>query len=165
MRYIEEYGDLFKVGPQFYLCHCISADFALGKGIAVEFNKRYHMKSKLFARCVSNGAYPKAILIDKVFNLVTKGKYWEKPTYDTLRGALEDMERQAKENNVHAIAMPMIGTGLDRLQWPIVLRIIKETFKDDDILIKVVKLRSGSNSSGVKLTSKYSWGLPGSGLL
>ena len=33
MVYREIYGDLFQVDKKYYLAHCISADFALGKGI------------------------------------------------------------------------------------------------------------------------------------
>ena len=36
--------DLFSVSEEYYLAHCISADFGMGKGIVVEFNKRFDMK-------------------------------------------------------------------------------------------------------------------------
>ena len=39
----EEKRDLFTVDSKYYLAHCISDDFALGKGIAVEFRSRYNM--------------------------------------------------------------------------------------------------------------------------
>lgn len=38
MTYKEEKRDLFRVDTDYYLAHCISADFALGAGIAKEFN-------------------------------------------------------------------------------------------------------------------------------
>lgn len=47
MTYREEVRDLFSVPEDYYLAHCISADFGMGKGIVVEFNKRFDMKSKL----------------------------------------------------------------------------------------------------------------------
>ena len=47
MIYKEENKDLFKVADEYYLVHCISADFGMGKGIVVEFNKRFDMKRKL----------------------------------------------------------------------------------------------------------------------
>ena len=139
MIYIEEYGDLFQVDKKYYLCHCISSDFALGKGIAVEFNKRYNMRAKLTAMYMVNAVYAKALLVDNVFNLVTKEKYWHKPTYTTLTGALEDMRKQTHELGIHYLAMPMIGAGLDRLNWDIVSQKIQEIFKNEDIEIKVIK--------------------------
>lgn len=35
------HGDLFKVDKSFSLCHCISADFKLGKGIAKIFREKF----------------------------------------------------------------------------------------------------------------------------
>ena len=45
MKYSEERKDLFSVQDEYYLAHCISADFGMGKGIVVEFNKRYNKKN------------------------------------------------------------------------------------------------------------------------
>ena len=47
MRYREEVRDLFSVPEEYGLVHCISADFAMGKGIVVEFNRRFDMKRRL----------------------------------------------------------------------------------------------------------------------
>ena len=49
MEFREEKRDLFSVPEDYYLAHCISADFAMGKGIVVEFNRRCEMKNKLKA--------------------------------------------------------------------------------------------------------------------
>ena len=43
------------------------------------------------------------------------------------------------KNGINKIAMPMIGCGLDKLNWDKVSQIIKETFKDTDIEILVCK--------------------------
>ena len=47
MNYKEEIKDLFTVPDDYYLAHCISADFGMGAGIVVEFNRRYNMKNIL----------------------------------------------------------------------------------------------------------------------
>ena len=39
--------------------------------------------------------------------------------------------------NIHYLAMPKIGCGLDKLQWGKVREIIKEEFKDVDIQIEI----------------------------
>ena len=139
MTYREVYGDLFNVDKKYYLAHCISADFALGKGIAVEFNKRYDMKKKLHNQFIVNDdCWPTCYMIDNVFNLVTKEKYWHKPTYQTLRGALVDMRKHIERYDIKYVAMPMIGSGLDRLEWLKVSEIIKDVFKNTDVEILVV---------------------------
>lgn len=136
-----EKRDLFSVAQDYYLCHCVSADWALGAGIAKTFNTIYNMRSKLYKqypRYVYRGG--DALLVDNVFNLVTKAKCFQKPTYDSLREALEMLKEKIKILNITKLAMPKIGCGLDRLSWPKVYDMICEVFKDMDIEIVICEL-------------------------
>ena len=135
MIYREIKGDLFKAPTDFYLAHCISADYKLGAGIAVQFDKRYNMRSKL--NRIGYVGYPQVLLIDDVFNLITKEKYYHKPAHLTMCVVLMDMCRICKEKEINKIAMPKIGCGLDRLQWGKVSQMIKDVFKDMDIEIRI----------------------------
>jgi len=137
----EEQRDLFSVPHGCYFAHCISGDFALGAGIAVQFDNLYNMRKKLKS-FYDMGIYEDndALLIDNVFNLVTKRKAFHKPTYDSLREALEDMADQIEELEIEKLAMPLIGCGLDRLDWNLVKPIIEEVFEDIDIEIIVCYL-------------------------
>ena len=148
MIYREEVRDLFSIGEEYYLAQCISADFGMGKGIAVEFNRRYDMRNKLINKYNSflmywdtpDGKYQgTCILEDKVFNLITKRNYWLKPTYETISRALMHMKIIAMSNNVNKIAMPLIGCGLDRLDWNNVSKIIQNVFSDTNIEILICK--------------------------
>lgn len=136
-----EKKDLFTMPQGYYLAHCISADFALGAGIAKTFDSVYNMKFKLY-RHYDNYVYRggDALLIDNVFNLVTKAKCFQKPTYESLRESLEMMREQLEFMNVTKLAIPMLGCGLDRLQWMQVESIIKDVFADTDVDIVVCVL-------------------------
>ncbi len=72
-----------------------------------------------------------------VYYLVTKQKYWNKPTYGTLRSSLEAMNKHCQENGVRDLCMPKIGCGLDGLQWPKVADIIQDVFKNSNIKVVV----------------------------
>ncbi len=137
MNLIIEYGDLFELDREYPLAHCISSDFALGKGVALEFNKRYKMGSKLRNNYTINGKVPNCIRVDNVYNLITKPLYWHKPTYKTLEGSLRLMKAQMIEKGENKVAMPMIGCGLDKLQWGAVIEIIRDVFLDTDIEVRV----------------------------
>ena len=148
MIYKEEVRDLFSVPDEYYLAHCISADFGMGKGIVVEFNKRFDMKRKLQAQYpdyINMWHHHKflgdCILEGRVFNLITKERYYQKPTYKSMESALIQMLYCCEKRNVKKIAMPIIGCGLDRLEWDKVSKIIKETFADTDIEILVCKTK------------------------
>ena len=134
----EKKMNLFEVDKKYYLAHCISSDYELGAGIATEFQKRFHLKQNLKVK--GAGIYTDCILIDKVFNLVTKNKYWNKPTYKSLEESLILMKDLIDLKNVNYLAMPKIGCGLDRLQWGMVREIIKDIFKDNDIEILICSI-------------------------
>ena len=146
MIYNEEYRDLFSVSEDYYLAHCISADFGMGAGIAIQFNKRFNMKNKLIKNYPTyidkfriDGAHGDCILQDKVFNLITKERYWDKPTYTLLFEALQQMYKLCDMSGIKKVAMPTIGAGLDKLDWDKVSTLIKDVFKDTDIEILVCR--------------------------
>lgn len=70
-------------------------------------------------------------------NLITKEKYWHKPTYKSLEQSLIKMREIIIDEDIKYIAMPKIGSGLDRLSWGRVREIIKDLFKDIDVEIVV----------------------------
>ena len=126
-----------------YYAHCISRDYALGAGIAVEFDKRYDMRNRLLklAEEKPETLNEKCIEVENVFNLITKAKCWEIPSYKSLEEALLEMrEKIYKNGNIKRLVMPKIGCGLDRLSWDKVEPMIQEIFKDLDIEIVVCYL-------------------------
>jgi hypothetical protein len=138
----EENRDLFTVPQGYYLAHCISGDFALGAGIAKQFVNIYNMKEKLSDQfpIEEDKKYDyvgEVLLVDNVFNLVTKPRCYHKPTYDTLRSTLEEMKGYILSLKITKLAIPQIGCGLDRLDWDAVKELIEEVFEDVDIEILV----------------------------
>lgn len=144
----EAQRDLFTVPQGYYLGHCISSDFALGAGIAKQFDEIYDMKTKLkkerelfkMIGAGNIGGVGSAVVIDNVFNLITKDKYWHKPTYSTLTSSLLDMCGYMEEHLITKLAIPKIGCGLDRLEWDVVLEILQDLFEESDIEILVCTL-------------------------
>ena len=137
--------DLFTVPQGYYLAHCISGDYALGAGIAKAFDANYNMRFKLHRDfAIPEGEkfanVGRALLVDNVFNLVTKQRCFHKPTYDTLYQTLEDMREQCENFNIDKLAMPLIGCGLDQLEWDKVKDVIEDVFGDTDIEILICRL-------------------------
>lgn len=103
----EEQRDLFTVPQGYYLAHCISADFALGAGIAKKFDEVYNMKFKLFKNYDDNydnfefdGG--EALLIDNVFNYDFDSQYYNL-NYEKLQSY------QKGANCLHAHAGASLG--------------------------------------------------------
>ena len=147
MTFTEIKKDLFTMSDDYYLAHCISADFKMGAGIAVLFNKHFDMKNiltqkypKYYDDFVNHRIGGDCILEGRVLNIITKEHYFQKPTIITMMIALVKLKTVCLENNIKKIAMPTIGCGLDRLKWDIVSKTIQDTFKNTDIEIVVCKL-------------------------
>lgn len=142
MTYSEVNGNLFLAPQGNYLAHCISGDYALGAGIAKELDSIYNMRYKLHKNYpIPDGEkyanIREALLVDNVFNLVTKPRCFHKPTYASLRETLEDMRDQCENLDIEHLAMPKIGCGLDGLDWNIVREMIQDVFAETDINITV----------------------------
>ncbi|WP_143322734.1 macro domain-containing protein [Clostridium sp. HBUAS56010] len=147
MNLKEEKRDLFSVSEDYYLAHCIGADFGMGKGIVVEFNKRFNMKHILqrsYPDYLNQWTHTQrigdCILQGRVFNLITKERYYQKPTYRSLANALIEMRDLCCKYHIDKIAMPKIGCGLDRLKWDQVKGLIDDIFRGCDIEILVCEL-------------------------
>jgi hypothetical protein len=114
------------------IAHCVSRDFVMGKGVATEFRYRYGRVNALIAQQAPVGGV--AHLDDRVFYLVTKKRFTQKPSLIALRSSLRalaaklreiqtDADKRRKDNNksqktkIH-LFMPRIGCGLDsKLNW------------------------------------------------
>ncbi len=141
MHMFEIRGDLFqKADAKSYMAHCISRDCKLGAGIAVDFDKKYNLRRRLKLHPEISSS--KCILIDRVFNLITKDLYFEKPTYESMNLSAAELREQIISNNINLISMPRIGSGLDRLNWNLVRVILFEHIGDLDLVINVYYLDS-----------------------
>ena len=140
MNLIEINMNLFNIGSDYALAHCISSDCKMGAGIAVEFQNRFNLRNQLLSLPHEKRAHPTCVRINRVYNLITKEWYYQKPTLETVRGALLSMREQLLENGVEKLAMPRIGSGLDGLPWLSVKEVIEEVFKDTNIEIRICYL-------------------------
>lgn len=152
MKITEIKQDLFTMPKNYALAHCISADFALGAGIAKEFDKRFDARKRLFDLCEGDfikdwddGVKGDCLVIrviedPTIFNLITKRNYWDKPTLQTIKNALEKMKIICDVIGIEKVAIPRIGCGLDKQNWSDVKPLIEKVFADTNIEIMVCSL-------------------------
>ena len=145
------FGDLFKLPDQTTsFAHCVSRDLKMGKGIAKLFRDKFGRTNEL---AQANAKIGEAAILKLsnpnrfIYNMVTKEKYSDFPTYDSLQESLIFTRDHALKNKVHHIAMPKIGCGLDKLNWNAVRTLIKNVFLDTDIKISVYHLDAAPAAS------------------
>lgn len=146
--------DITKLSGNCVICHCISADAAMGAGVALALVRKYP-DLKLTVQSVLKTTHSDTLVGHVVFyadsyshtlvaNMVTKQNYWDKSTtmpsgryLKNLRECLENVRSVMDGLNEKKLVMPKIGCGLDRCDWNDVLQIIDEVFGDSDIEITV----------------------------
>ena len=121
------------------IAHCISRDCALGAGIAKKKKKKFNIREDL-KNILKINPSATCILHKNVINLITKEKYYNKPTLNSLCAALKKMCILCKKNGIKKVKMPRIGCGLDRLQWIDIKKNIESIFNDENIIIEVYYL-------------------------
>lgn len=135
-------GNLFDSPKEYCLCHCVSRDLAMGAGIAKIFKDKYKGVQELKNQNIEVGGCGKLSRNGRVlYYLVTKEKYWHKPSYKSLTHSLDSMKLDMLLENKHTLlAMPLIGCGLDKLEWSDVEKIVRNVFFETNFQIKVYKL-------------------------
>jgi O-acetyl-ADP-ribose deacetylase (regulator of RNase III) len=133
-------GDLFTApSPTSSLAHCVSADMAMGKGIAVHFKKKFGRVDELKAQKVPVGRCAVLANINGsyVFYLITKERYFQKPTMRSMRSALEHLAQLCTKFKIQELAMPRIGCGLDGLEWSAVKQEIEHAFQSGETKVTI----------------------------
>ena len=135
----EEKGDLFSVedsSPVF--AHCVSSDGKMDAGIAKQFVRRYGngLRNSVEEFEVGDAA-PYKNGDTKVYNLITKEKYWKKPTFRSIQSSLQSLKNRLAKNSEEKIYMPRIASGLDGKDWGKVKAKIKDVFDGSNIQITI----------------------------
>lgn len=122
------------------LVHCISQDLKLGNGFAKQINEIFNSKSYL----INGNSKDKNLLIQpifenkyKLFHLVTKKNYFDKPTIENIKSCLIKLRAYLIQNDIFEIHMPKICSGLDKIPFEKIESLLYEIFKETHVKIIV----------------------------
>ena len=134
-----KFGNVFDSPRSYSLAHCISSDGHMGKGIAVQFVSNFPTICALRGTRLSVGAAVPVFDQGRfIYNLVTKRRYWMKPSLSSLFSSLSSMFLHAEQNGVADISLPKIGSGCDKLIFELdVLPQLKQLFSTSNINIHI----------------------------
>ena len=121
-------GNLFEATCS--LGHCVSRDFKMSRGIALQFRKRFGRVPELLLQRARVGEI--AVLRQDqrfVYYLVTKNKFHQKPSIFTVRSSLLAMREHMVAHGIRTAALPKVASGLDGIPWPEVKRELEEIFE------------------------------------
>ena len=118
---IQNIGKVFESKDS--LAHCKSSDFKMSAGIARSFKRKF---SYNFPESTHSPLFVQKLDDRFIYHLVTNKRFFQKPTYNSLRQSLEAMTNHAKKHKVTQISIPKTGCGLERLEWHKVERLIRD---------------------------------------
>ena len=127
------------------IAHCVSSDLAMRKGLASTIACCYPALQQMrfySPKCIPPGtlvAYYDASRNRFVYNLVTKRRFFHKPTYDTFQLSLLALKQHILRHNIKEISVPRLGSGYDRLHWPTVLALLYQVFSNINVAINIVQ--------------------------
>lgn len=129
-------GDLLQCGEN--MAHCVSEDFAMGLGIAKTITRKYGRDDLVKASL--HGIGYKKIEDKYILYMVTKSKYWQKPSLSDMSCTLANLRIFCEEREIQHVCMPKIGCGLDKLKWSDVKRLIDEHLIKNNIGVTIYYL-------------------------
>ena len=140
----ERSGDLFSAPSSISLAHCISKDIKMSAGIAKAFRRKFGGLEILRQQQANVGEIAVLRFGDRfIYYLVTKERFFGKPTTTSLRMSLEMMCNHMKKEGVKEVAIPRIGCGLDKMDWAKVKILLEDVF--DGSGAKVIVYNLGEN--------------------
>ncbi len=121
-------GDLFSEPDLEALAHGCNCAGAMGRGVAVEFRKRYPRMYDEYKKLCRDGKFALGDVFCwqhqsvTIFNLGTQKSWRTKAELWAVEQAVEKMVEQAQALGIQRIGLPRIGAGLGGLQWDLEVR-------------------------------------------
>jgi O-acetyl-ADP-ribose deacetylase (regulator of RNase III) len=124
MEYLN--GNLLEANTQ-ALVNTVNTVGVMGKGIALQFKKRFPINFKLYADACKKGE----VKVGKMFvvrehslngeviiiNFPTKTEWFKKSHYAYIEDGLKDLAKVITEYNIQSISLPPLGCGNGGLNW------------------------------------------------
>jgi O-acetyl-ADP-ribose deacetylase (regulator of RNase III)/uncharacterized protein YwgA len=132
-------GDMFESSAQ-TLVNTVNTEGVMGKGIALQFRKRFPDMYEDYVRRCEQGEVRlgrpyifKERLHPWIINFPTK-KHWRSiSNIDDIRAGLDYLDEHFREWGVRSLAMPPLGCGEGGLDWRVVGRVLYEHLGNYDI--------------------------------
>ena len=144
MLKIIQNGDIFTSSCDF-LINPVNVVGIMGKGLALEFKKRFPRNFQVYQKCCKDGSFVvgKLLVVPEngkaIVNFPTKVHWKDNSTIDYIKLGLEKLKIAVQRYNIKSIAFPKVGCGLGNLDWNDVFPLI-EAFSnsiDQNILVEV----------------------------
>ena len=122
--------------------HCISADLAMAKGLARQVKSWYPAAASAIRLRYPPDIGSVLIYFDPIseryiFSLVTKFRYYHKPTYESVLASLYERREIVIDAGISHLSLPKLASGYDKLDFNIIFELICQVFDPLPITIYI----------------------------
>ena len=119
-------GSVFDAPQGVALAHCVSADLAMGSGIAVQFARRWPDIRSGYVGSMPGSLHIHDSERGPIFNLITKERFDDKPSIEDFRNSVVALKNKLIELEMRTVAVPELGSGRDMLDPNNVVKILRD---------------------------------------
>lgn len=155
-----ETGDVLAEPTPRALAHGCNCAGAMGKGIALEFHKRWpRMYQEYRDLCKAGGFGLGDVFVWEdagivVFNLGTQRTWRSKAELWAIEKGVETVLQLAVRRSIGEVALPRIGAGLGRLEWSTVRRLLVRLGEETSVNLRVCETFEAGKPLRVKRPSE-----------
>ena len=141
IRYVD--GDLFATTSIKALAHGCNCAGAMGKGIALQFKKKWPaMYSEYKKRCKAGEFKLGDVFVWEengftIFNLGTQKSWRTGADLEAIETSLREMLSLMELKEIEMVGIPRIGAGLGGLKWSSVKEVIESVFANSELMVVV----------------------------
>ncbi len=138
----EQHGNLLEAEAQ-ALVNTVNCVGVMGKGIALQFDKKFPWNSRVYVECCKAGEMkPGRVLVVEspgkdafdageprfIINFPTKDNWRSPSRLEWIRNGLENLVEEVRARGIASLAIPPLGCGNGGLKWSEVRPLIEDAF-------------------------------------
>lgn len=137
-------GNLFAFNDILALAHGCNCAGAMGKGIALEFRRRWPAMFEEYKRRCCTGEFKLGDVFmwqagdQTIFNLGTQRSWRTKAELWAIDASVRQMTELAEECGIFAVGLPRIGAGLGGLKWQEVEAVLEKIAAQSNVRLIIV---------------------------
>ncbi|XP_026291818.2 ADP-ribose glycohydrolase OARD1-like [Frankliniella occidentalis] len=138
-------GNILKAAENYSIAHCVGKDLLLSDGIARNIKETFSLEETINEMKEDPIEVGDILPIQQdknyILNIVTKELSRDKPTWNNFKKSIKRLPEICSDLGISKICMPRIGSGLDGLNWPKVLKLLEGIFENEDIEVYILDLK------------------------
>ncbi|KAK3918320.1 Retrovirus-related Pol polyprotein from transposon 412 [Frankliniella fusca] len=134
---LHTYGSILESPEDLPIVHAVSHDGKFGKGLARQLEQEFQLREDFLKE--KDRGFPGYVALQRgnriIVNLITKSRYFHKPTSTDVEQAFLLLRDWLEANHISEWCLPELGCGLDQLESSLLLQMLVKVFGHTDMTL------------------------------